>query len=269
MVGTIVLEENGFPVELGSEREIERAVVTGRLRPDTIVRTGIESGVPHASAAGEVAWLRPYLGLPDLEAPRPAPAATEPGPMAARGPSSASTTARSSGLPDRAADPAIARPAAVSTAPTRAPSMATVTTTPRNESRDREAWRAQVRSATGSPYVEPDGVLGRAFMPLARYATFEGRSSPREFWAFILLVVAVVVLANASGGTTAMGLAILAATLPTAAVAIRRLHDQDRSGWFALVAFIPYIGWLVLLVMMMIRGTPGLNRFGTNPMMGS
>ncbi|XPE67493.1 DUF805 domain-containing protein [Shigella flexneri] len=40
---------------------------------------------------------------------------------------------------------------------------------------------------------------------------------------------------------------MLATFLPVLALAIRRLHDTDRSGAWALL-FVPFIGWLVLLV---------------------
>lgn len=41
---------------------------------------------------------------------------------------------------------------------------------------------------------------------------------------------------------------LLATFLPVLALAIRRLHDTDRSGAWALLFFVPFIGWLVLLV---------------------
>jgi uncharacterized membrane protein YhaH (DUF805 family) len=48
-------------------------------------------------------------------------------------------------------------------------------------------------------------------------------------------------------------------------VQVRRLHDQDKSGWLILLSFIPYIGGLILLVLMLIDGTPGANRYGPDP----
>ena len=53
----------------------------------------------------------------------------------------------------------------------------------------------------------------------------------------------------------------LAHLLPSLAVAVRRLHDTDRSGWWFLIVFTG-IGAIVLFVWYCFRGTPGQNRFG-------
>jgi uncharacterized membrane protein YhaH (DUF805 family) len=55
------------------------------------------------------------------------------------------------------------------------------------------------------------------------------------------------------------GLAIL---LPSLAVTVRRLHDQDKSGWWIFITFVPFIGGIWFLVLMCLAGTPGPNRFG-------
>ena len=50
--------------------------------------------------------------------------------------------------------------------------------------------------------------------------------------------------------------------LPSLAVTVRRLHDTDRSGWWILIAFVPFVGAVVLIVFMCLPGTAGPNRFG-------
>lgn len=47
---------------------------------------------------------------------------------------------------------------------------------------------------------------------------------------------------------------------------LRRLHDAGHSAWFALLFFIPVIGWLILLVLFCTKGTTGPNRFGPDPL---
>jgi uncharacterized membrane protein YhaH (DUF805 family) len=62
-----------------------------------------------------------------------------------------------------------------------------------------------------------------------------------------------------------IGLWSLIIFIPNLAVTIRRLHDQDKSGWFYLLVFIPIIGGLVVLIFMFLEGTRGPNRFGEDP----
>ncbi len=50
---------------------------------------------------------------------------------------------------------------------------------------------------------------------------------------------------------------------------VKRWHDRDKSGWFVLINFIPLIGaiWAVI-ELGFLRGTPGPNRFGPDPLGG-
>jgi uncharacterized membrane protein YhaH (DUF805 family) len=100
-----------------------------------------------------------------------------------------------------------------------------------------------------------------------KYAKFDGRAGRPEFWFFVLFfVIAAVVIAiiDFAIGTYPLLyiLFFLAFLLPYLAVAVRRFHDQDRSGWFVLLGLIPFIGGIILLVFMVLPGTPGDNRFG-------
>ena len=55
------------------------------------------------------------------------------------------------------------------------------------------------------------------------------------------------------------GLAVL---IPSLAVAVRRLHDTDKSGWCLLLGLIPCVGLIILIVFFATEGTRGPNRFG-------
>ena len=58
---------------------------------------------------------------------------------------------------------------------------------------------------------------------------------------------------------------LLAVIIPSIAVQVRRFHDQDKSGWMVLLAFIPILGGLAVLIFMCLEGTRGTNRFGPDP----
>jgi uncharacterized membrane protein YhaH (DUF805 family) len=110
---------------------------------------------------------------------------------------------------------------------------------------------------------------------LGKYVDFNGRASRPEFWfwalfQFCLLMIIVVVGGIISAilptvGSVIMILGYLVVVfgllLPSLAVSVRRLHDTDRSGWWVLIALVPF-GNIVQLVFMCLPGTPGPNRFG-------
>ena len=45
----------------------------------------------------------------------------------------------------------------------------------------------------------------------------------------------------------------LAVVVPSIAVVVRRLHDTGRSGWWYFIAFVPFVGSIVLLVLMCLE----------------
>ena len=61
------------------------------------------------------------------------------------------------------------------------------------------------------------------------------------------------------------GIYILVVLIPGIAVAVRRLHDTYRSGWWLLIGLIPILGTIVLLVFMLQDSKPGENQYGANP----
>ena len=115
----------------------------------------------------------------------------------------------------------------------------------------------------------------------SKYATFKGRSRRSEYWFIQLfliltnLAVAAIdlVLMNgdvdrfiANGGGGIVGLIwILVTIVPALAVLVRRLHDTGKSGWWALIGFIPLAGAIVLLVFTVLDSDAGENRYGESP----
>jgi uncharacterized membrane protein YhaH (DUF805 family) len=111
---------------------------------------------------------------------------------------------------------------------------------------------------------------------LRKYAVFSGRSRRKEYWIFFLVnfvVVTALLLVDQQIGTfdhkTGFGLLnalyTLALLLPSIAVAVRRLHDTDRVGWWVLLSLIPIVGSIILIFFLIQDSTVGDNRFGPNP----
>ena len=87
----------------------------------------------------------------------------------------------------------------------------------------------------------------------AKYLDFEGDASRPEFWWFFLFVGAVS-FALAIVSNKLSGLFSLAMFVPLLAVTVRRLHDANRSGWWLLSWFIPLVGWIILVFLLVQEG---------------
>ncbi|MGC2939472.1 MULTISPECIES: DUF805 domain-containing protein [unclassified Brevibacterium] len=129
------------------------------------------------------------------------------------------------------------------------------------------------------------------------YVNFKGRASRSEYWyawlfAFLLLLIPGILsgigagqtlsaaataidpvtgqmsgaavgggsILSMIGGTlsTLIGLAIL---LPQLAISWRRLHDANLAGPFWFLYFIPFVGWIIVLVLMLMPSKPEGQRF--------
>ena len=108
------------------------------------------------------------------------------------------------------------------------------------------------------------------FEVLSKYVTFSGRAGRAEYWTFYLF--------NALIGITlafferwvriapwCTGLYTLVVILPGCAVAVRRLHDIDRSWKRLFLVLIPVIGAILLIIDLARPSQQGSNRYGPPP----
>jgi uncharacterized membrane protein YhaH (DUF805 family) len=115
----------------------------------------------------------------------------------------------------------------------------------------------------------------------SNYTNFKGRARRSEYWFIQLFLVLTNLVAApidlalmnvdvdrfiANGGGGIVGLIwILATIVPAIAVLIRRLHDTNRSGWWALIGLVPLAGAIVLLVFTVEDSNKGVNKYGASP----
>ncbi|HET6941250.1 MAG TPA: DUF805 domain-containing protein [Sphingomicrobium sp.] len=131
------------------------------------------------------------------------------------------------------------------------------------------------------------------FEAFNNYSDFSGRARRSEYWLFQLLNLIIIVIGAAMIGVGAGGLSVaqyaqsgnfggsfmigvgllvfwgLIAFVPNLAVTVRRFHDHNVSGWWAIglyvLSVIPYIGLLASLAMLWVlvrAGTFGPNNYG-------
>lgn len=83
-----------------------------------------------------------------------------------------------------------------------------------------------------------------ATLPLKKYADFSGRAPRAEYWWYVLFMAIVMIVAMIIEGIIGLSPVILLygpilllvfvlTFIPSLSVLIRRLHDNNRSGWWA------------------------------------
>ncbi|MEU5219990.1 DUF805 domain-containing protein [Streptomyces sp. NPDC020807] len=108
------------------------------------------------------------------------------------------------------------------------------------------------------------------FDVLRRYADFGGRARRKEYWmyalfTFIVTLVLGIIDFALETYPLLVGIYSLATFLPTLGVTVRRLHDTGRSGWWYLISLVPFVGFIVLLVLTVLEGDSHVNAYGPDP----
>lgn len=119
------------------------------------------------------------------------------------------------------------------------------------------------------------------------YFQFYGRARRAEYWGYILffwmslLVLFIAdalvsaVLFNSNPAYEPVFIPILTFifgaynVIPSIAITIRRLHDQDMSGWLYFLNFVPYIGGIIIFILMLFDSRPNPNKHGPSPKYGA
>jgi uncharacterized membrane protein YhaH (DUF805 family) len=104
---------------------------------------------------------------------------------------------------------------------------------------------------------------------MSNYTNFKGRASRSEYWWFYLFCLVIdlgiTALTTLSLGAETAELYSLLVNLilfiPGLAVAVRRLHDRDRSGWWLLIGF-TIIGLIPLIYWLGKEGFKNVNEYG-------
>ncbi|WBL26559.1 DUF805 domain-containing protein [Zunongwangia sp. HGR-M22] len=109
-----------------------------------------------------------------------------------------------------------------------------------------------------------------------QYSDFNGRARRKEYFMFGLFNALFTILCIALSSALSAWLEtpafigiyvlyMLATLVPSIAVSVRRLHDIGKSGWMLLVNFIPLVGPIWMLILLITDSDPENNEYGANP----
>ncbi|MFR4174227.1 MAG: DUF805 domain-containing protein [Veillonella nakazawae] len=110
-----------------------------------------------------------------------------------------------------------------------------------------------------------------------KYAEFNGRASRSEYFRFSLMIALCItiilsvfgIIGLATNGLAStiilyivLGIINLILLLPNLAITVRRLHDINKSGWYFFINFIPFIGPIWFIILMLTKGNLDTNNYG-------
>ena len=106
---------------------------------------------------------------------------------------------------------------------------------------------------------------------------YDSRSRRSEYWCFSLfmclveIVCIVIMIIFNLIGIGVVGIIMVAVVglvlffLCGLPLAVRRLHDTGKSGWFLLLGLIPFIGGFILLIFFCLDSRAENNQYGPSP----
>ena len=69
----------------------------------------------------------------------------------------------------------------------------------------------------------------------SRFADFSGVSTRPQYWFFVLANAIASAVVSLTAGDMGQNVLSLITLVPTISVAVRRMHDVSKSGWFVLI----------------------------------
>ncbi|MBB4868042.1 uncharacterized membrane protein YhaH (DUF805 family) [Pseudomonas nitritireducens] len=139
---------------------------------------------------------------------------------------------------------------------------------------------AAVAANAASPYAPPQAQVGDELPEFGELKVFttDGRIGRVRYlgWSMAMFLVLFAILALVGGafalsntlgyliGAVAV-VAFIAYVVVGVMIGVQRLHDIGWSGWLLLLNLVPVVGSVFPLLMLLIPGTSGPNRFGPPP----
>lgn len=135
-----------------------------------------------------------------------------------------------------------------------------------------------------TPYAPPTANVAEPLPEFAELKPFgiEGRIGRLRYlaWSLVMMAIAMVIFGIGAAVIFALGsdtslltiiggllgtLAFIAMAVVSIQIGVKRLHDIGWSGWLLLVSLIPAVGSVFSIIMLVVPGSTGANRFGPPP----
>ncbi len=146
----------------------------------------------------------------------------------------------------------------------------------------RQAQQAESAPASAtlgapSPYSPPRSEVGDSLPEYGTLKVFttDGRIGRVRYlgWSMGMMLLAMLAYGISAGlmlaspilGGILMIPLVIAAVVISVMIGVQRLHDIGWSGWLWLVNFVPVVGSVFAILMLVVPGTQGANRYGAPP----
>ncbi|WP_121216238.1 DUF805 domain-containing protein, partial [Pseudomonas aeruginosa] len=128
--------------------------------------------------------------------------------------------------------------------------------------------------AGASPYTPPSAQVGEALPEFGELNVFttNGRIGRLRYlgWSMAMTLCFLVImglgfLLGETVGVAVTALASIAFIVIAVMIGVQRLHDLGWSGWLWLLNFVPFVGSVFGILMLVLPGSTGANRYGPPP----
>lgn len=137
---------------------------------------------------------------------------------------------------------------------------------------------AIVAAPGASPYSAPQSQVSDSFADVGELNPFgvQGRIGRLRYiaWSFVMMLAFIPVYGLAIGamigisevvGGLLIAVVLIGAIVFGVFIGGQRLHDIGWSAWLWLLNLVPFVGFIFTILMLVMPGTPGPNRYGPPP----
>lgn len=126
------------------------------------------------------------------------------------------------------------------------------------------------QSSVAAPSFTPSYPASGSGGGIGKLVSGSGRIGRLEYfltivgvWVVLLIAWAIIAAVDAPALTILLGLGTwLPAIVISVFAGVKRLHDFDQSGWLYLLFLVPFVSFIMLLVLIFKGSSPGLNKYG-------